>query len=90
MFFFATGAFIMLAGIAAYFQIYNDNAPKNTEETDDLNKKSVDDDSVFAARVLNFWEKLNLIRVEGSGPNIILLHMILRLASSGRLQQLHW
>lgn len=77
MFFFATGAFIMLAGIAAYFQIYNDNAPKNADETDDLNKKSVDDDSVFAARVLNFWEKLNLIRVEGSGPNIILLYMIM-------------
>lgn len=77
MFFFATGAFIMLAGIATYFQIYNDNAPKNADETDDLNKKSVDDDSVFAARVLNFWEKLNLIRVEGSGPNIILLYMIM-------------
>ena len=81
MFFFATGALIMFGGIAAYFQIYNDNAPKNTEETDDLNKKSVDDDSVFAARVLNFWEKVNLIRVEGLGPKIILLYTILRLTS---------
>ena len=72
MFFFATGALIMFGGLAAYFQIYNDNAPKNADETDDLNKKSVDDDSVFAARVLNFWEKLNLIRVEGSGSKMIL------------------
>ena len=56
----------MLAGIAAYFHIYNENAPNSSEETDDLNKKSVDDDNVFAARVPNFWEKLNLIKVEGS------------------------
>ena len=60
----------MLAGIAAYFHIYGENATKSSEETDDLNKKSVDDDSVFAARVLNFWEKLNLIKVEGSRPKM--------------------
>ena len=70
MFFFATGAFIMLAGIAAYSHIYNENAPNSSEETDDLNKKSVDDDNVFAAGVPNFWEKLNLIKVEGSRPKM--------------------
>ena len=58
----------MLAGIAAYSHIYNENAPNSSEETDDLNKKSVDDDNVFAAGVPNFWEKLNLIKVEGSRP----------------------
>ena len=69
----------MLAGIAAYFHIYNDIVPKNSEETHDLNKKSVDDDSVFGDRVLNFWQKLNLIRVEGSGSKTG--YMILLLAA---------
>ena len=71
MFFFSTGALIMLVGIAAYFFIYNENTSKGTskdpEESAKLSEKSVGDDSVFAPRTLSFLEKLNLIKAEGSG-----------------------
>ena len=69
MFFFSTGALIMVAGIAAYFFIYNEklseNTPKDSEEIAKLGEKSVGDDSVFAPRKLSFWEKLHLIKAEG-------------------------
>ena len=67
MFFFSTGALIMLAGIVAYYYIYNENSSKDSGETAELRKKSVGDDSVFAQRQLKFWEKLNLIKAEGWG-----------------------